>query len=196
MGKIKSILSGIILLVTFILVILLFLAKVAGETPQLFGYQILRISSQSMEPKLMVGDIILSKNIDDISSVHTGDIVTYIGETDDYAGKRITHEVVVEPYETDGEFLLQTQGTANDMPDPIIRASSLEGSMVCKLGILSMIYSIFITPWGLVIILGILAVLFINEVFALRQLIKENDDEEETVENNFTSVDANKKADH
>ncbi len=149
-----------------------------------------------MEPKLMVGDIILSKNIDDISSVHTGDIVTYMGETGDYAGKRITHEVVVEPYEADGEFLLQTQGTANDMPDPIIRASSLEGSMVCKLGILSAIYSIFITPWGLVIILGILAVLFINEVFALRQLIKENDDEEETVENNFTSVDADKKADH
>ncbi len=196
MRKIKSILSGIILIITFILVILLFLTKISGETPQIFGYQILRISSQSMEPELMIGDIILSKNIDDISSVHKGDVVTYIGETGDYAGKHITHEVIVEPYKTDSGYFLQTQGIANDVSDPVISADNLVGTMLCKLTVLSVVYNFFMTPWGLIIILGVLAILFINEVFALKQLIKENDNEEETNEDCFTAPHADEETDN
>lgn len=135
-----------------------------------------------MEPRLEVGDIILSKEIDNITAVKQGDIITYNGEFGDYAGKTITHEVVVAPHLSDGTYYLQTKGTANDYPDPEIREDQLIGSMVCSLSVLSMIYDFFMTPWGLIAILGFLAVLFINEIFALRQLVKENEDEEATIE--------------
>lgn len=182
MKNIKNIFSAIILLVTFILVIMLVFTRISGETPEIFGYQLLRVSTSSMEPRLEVGDIILSKEIDNITAVKQGDIITYNGEFGDYAGKTITHEVVVAPHLSDGTYYLQTKGTANDYPDPEIREDQLIGSMVCSLSVLSMIYDFFMTPWGLIAILGFLAVLFINEIFALRQLVKENEDEEATIE--------------
>lgn len=196
MRKIKNAISVIILLVTFVLVIGLVFTRVNGEPPELFGYQLLRVSSPSMEPKLEVGDIILSKEIDDITKIAQGDIITYNGEFGDYAGKRITHEVVVAPYLTDDTYYLQTKGTANDYPDPEIREDQVIGSMVCSLGVLSVLYDFFITPWGLIVILGFLAILFINEIFALRQLVKENEDEEVKTENSSSQLVDDEEADN
>lgn len=197
MRKFKSILSVIILLVTFILVILLFFEKVTGATPQFFGYNVLRISSQSMEPQLEVGDIILSKNIDDILSLKNGDIVTYNGSEGSYAGKLITHSIVKAPYKQNNKYYLQTQGIANDAPDPVISSDSLSGKMVCRLAVLSALYNFFLTPWGLIIILGFLAVLFINEIFALKQVVKENDNNEKIKsENSSAESGIDEKADY
>ena len=188
MRKIKKALSVIILLVTFVLVIVLVFTRINGKTPEIFGCQLLRVSSASMEPKLKVGDIILSKEIDDITKIEQGDIITYNGEVGDFAGKTITHEVVVAPYLTDDTYYLQTKGTANDYPDPEIREDQVIGSMVCSLGVLSKLYNFFITPWGLIVILGFLAILFINEIFALRQLVKENEDDEVKIENSSSQL--------
>ena len=196
MKKIKNILSAIILLVTFILVIILVFTRINGGAPEIFGYQLLRVSSSSMEPRLEVGDIILSKEIDDITTVKQGDIITYNGESGDYAGKTITHEVVVAPHLTDGTYYLQTKGTANDYPDPEIREDQLIGTMVCSLGLLGIIYDFFMTPWGLIVVLGFLAILFVNEIFALRQLVKENEDEETTIENSSSQIVDDKEGDY
>lgn len=195
MKKIKGILSAIILLITSVLVILLFVTKLSGGTPEIFGYQILRISSPSMEPELQIGDIILSASVDDITTVKEGDIITYDGEFGDYAGKSITHEVVVAPYVSDGTYYLQTKGSANTYADPEITENQVTGKMVCKLTVFSAVYNFFATPWGLIVILGFLAILFINEAFALRQLIKENDDEEVTIEESSSQLGADEEAD-
>lgn len=196
MKKFKNIFSAIILLITFILVIMLVFTRINGKTPEFFGYQILRVSSSSMVPKLEVGDIILSKRVDGITTLKQGDIITYYGEFGDYAGKTITHEVTVEPYESDGTYYLQTRGIANDYPDPEIREDQVIGKMISKIPILSAVYNFFITPWGLAVILGFLAVLFINEVFALRQLVKENDDEDFKIENSSSQCGTDKEADN
>lgn len=188
MKNIKNILSVIILLITFILVIVLVFARVQGATPQVFGYQIFRVSSPSMEPRLGVGDIILSKEVDDITEIEQGDIITYNGESGEYAGKIITHEVVVAPHKLDNTYYLQTKGIANDYPDPEIREDQVVGSMVCSLGFLSAVYNFFMTPLGLITVLGFLAILFINEIFALRQIIKEDDDEELTIEQSSSQL--------
>lgn len=176
------------------MVIVLVFAKFNSETPEIFGYQLLRISSPSMEPELNTGDIILSYRIDDITTIKKGDIITYNGETGDYAGKSITHQVTTEPYMSDGKYYLQTKGVANSYPDPEISEDQVVGKMVCKFALLTAIYSFFSTPWGLIIILGILAVLFVNEVFALRQLVKENDDEETKIENSSSQSYADEEA--
>lgn len=149
-----------------------------------------------MEPRLEVGDIILSKKVDDITEIEQGDIITYYGESGEYAGKIITHEVVVAPHELDNTYYLQTKGIANDYPDPEIREDQVVGSMVCSLGFFSAVYNFFMTPLGLITVLGFLAILFINEIFALRQLVKEDDDEELTIEQSSSQLVDGEEADN
>ena len=196
MKKFKNIFSVIILLVTFVLVIMLVFTRINGKTPELFGYQILRVSSSSMVPRLEVGDIILSQRVDDVTTLKQGDVITYKGEFGNYAGKSITHEVIVEPFQSEGTYYLQTKGIANDYPDPEIREDQIIGKMISTIPIFSAVYNFFMTPWGLIAILGFLAVLFINEIFALRQLVKENDDEEITIENSSSQCSTDKEADN
>ncbi len=173
MKKVIKVLSLAFLIITFIVVVLLVFTRVQGKTPQIFGYQFLRISSSSMEPRLQVGDIILSKKIKDLNTLEIGDIITYKGTQGSYSGKLITHEVVAKPdLHTDGKYYLQTKGVANDFPDPEISELQVTGEMMCKLPVLSSLYRFFQTPWGLISILGILAILFINELMRLFSLIK------------------------
>lgn len=195
MRKIKNIFSAIILIATFVLVAILLLTKISGKTPEVFGFQLLRISSESMEPELSVGEIILSRTTDDVSHLAQGDIITYKGEQGSYSGKLITHRIIVAPHEENGEYRLQTMGDSNEFADPEIRASQVVGKMVCRVGFLSVIYSFFITPWGLMTILGFLAFLFINELYALRQLVKENGNEEDKTENLSSQIVADDEAD-
>lgn len=171
----KRIIAAVLLVITFALVFIFVITRIQGETPTLFGYQLLRVVSPSMEPELKVGDIILAKNVDDITTIEVGDIITYHGEFGDYAGKLITHEVIVPPYEAAGEYYLQTQGIANYYADPEISASQVQGKMVCTLPVFSAIYGFFMTPWGLIVVLGFLAILFINEVFSLIKVSKEKE---------------------
>ncbi len=173
MKKYKNILIVCILAITFVMVITLVATRIQGKTPQLFGYQILRVSSSSMEPTLETGDIILSKKVSDISALEVGDIVTYKGEQDSYKDKTITHEVIVKPYEYDGKYYLQTRGIANGYIDPEISEDQVIGVMIRRMPLFSAAYSFFLTPWGLVVILGFLAILFINEAFTLVRLVKE-----------------------
>lgn len=173
MKKLKNILIVCILAVTFVTVITLVVTRIQGKTPELFGYQILRISSASMEPELSVGDIILSKRVKDVTALEVGDIITYKGQEGSYEGKTITHEVAIEPYEYEGKYYLQTRGIANGYTDPEISEDQIVGEMVHVMPLFSAMYSFFLTPWGLIVILGFLAVLFINESFNLVRLVKE-----------------------
>lgn len=126
-----------------------------------------------MEPRLKVGNIILSKSVKDVSKLESGDIITYEGTVGSYSGKLITHQVTVEPYTFGDKYYLQTMGIANGYNDPEISEDQVIGKMICKIPILGFIYNFFVTPWGLVLILLFLAFLFISEIFNLRKLIKE-----------------------
>lgn len=153
--------------------------RIQGKTPELFGFQMLRISSSSMEPTLKVGNIILSKSVRDVSKLEEGDIITYEGEVGGYAGKTITHQVTVEPYLYGDKYYMQTMGVANGYNDPEISEDQVIGKMVCKVPLLGFLYNFFITPWGLVIILALLVFLFVSEVFNMKNLLKEKKEYEE-----------------
>ncbi len=176
MKTLKKILAIVLVVVTFFLLILFVVTRVQGKTPTLFGYQILRVVSPSMEPELMVGDVILTKTVQDVSTLEVGDIITYNGKEGSYAGKLITHEVVLKPYDGgDGTYYLQTQGIANFYADPEISDDQVVGKFVRPLPVFTKVYSFFMTPWGLVVILGFLAILFFNEIVSLVRTVKEKD---------------------
>lgn len=170
---IKNILCTVILVVLVITVICTFYQRITGGTPQIFGYSVYRISSGSMVPDLQIGDIIVSGPVS-ADQVQKGDVITYNGVSGDMAGKIITHKVVETPYEENGIYHFQTCGIAPAATnDPPITSQQLMGKYLFTVPFAAAVYNVFITPWGLLIFIGILCLMFGNEVINLVRIIKD-----------------------
>ncbi len=171
---IKSITNVIcwILIIFFVsVVIFAFVTRVSGESPVIGGYSIYRVSSGSMEPQLSVGDIILDKEVENPKTLEVGDIITFDGSgvTEGY---KITHKIIKAPYENeDGEWVLQTQGIANDLPDGEISLDRVRGIYVRTIPFLSVIYDVFLSIWGLLIIIALFVIIFIDEVINIVKIL-------------------------
>ena len=93
-----------------------------------------------------------------------GDVVTYRGTKNEFAGKIVTHRVIKAPFFNNGEYYSTTQGDANPSADPDVKISDVMGIVQAKIPILNHIYNIFITPWGLVILIALIVAAFFNEI--------------------------------
>ena len=123
---IKNIVCWSLIIVLAFLVITFLLNRVSGITPSLFGYTIQRVSSGSMQPELMVGDVILSKNVGDVMTLEVDDIITFKGGSQFGNDVNVTHRVVVAPQEENDTIMLQTKGDANDVADNPISADRVQ----------------------------------------------------------------------
>ena len=94
-----------VIVLTFILVSVL-TARTAGKTPSVFGNQIYRIESGSMDPTLHVGSMILSHNPGDSSALKKDNIITFINSN----GLTVTHRIVEVVVSEDGLVHYRTQG--------------------------------------------------------------------------------------
>ena len=165
--KLLKILGTILLIVLIAVVILMFNARLSGEAPSVFGYQIFRVSSGSMEPELMIGDVILVKQAD-VEDIQKGDIVTYKGEEGDFANKFITHKMIEDPQYVDGEYVFKSQGIVEGaLPDPVWYEDQLLGEFVCKIPFIDSIYSFFLKPYGLMTFILVIVLLFGYELISL-----------------------------
>ncbi len=168
--KILSVLSFIFLGIMVLTVIFFFVQRISGGNTTIFGYSVYRVSSGSMEPELSVGDVILSKKID-AKTLEIGDIITYNGTEGSYAGKVITHRIEnIEEY--DGQRLFTTKGDASPQADPVVYEGQILGKMAFKVPIIGVLYSFFITPYGLIAVLLIILLAFSNEFITLFRLVK------------------------
>ena len=164
--KIADIICWIVLGALVAVVVVAFVFHMKDDIPNLLGYSICRVSSPSMEPELMVGDVILGKEVDDASEIEVGDVITFRG-SGEYAGMFITHKVIVAPEMQDGRLMLQTQGVANDIPDAPIDAESVKSLVICKIPVMRAFYNYFFSPWGLITIIGLIIIAFIDELILL-----------------------------
>jgi len=150
-GLIKRILSGSITVILLLLLATAMVQKISGNPPGFFGYHMMNVLTGSMEPEIMTGDAILVRECG-ADEVKLGDVVCYRGTSGVMTGRMITHKVVAAPYECDGEIWLQTQGTANLVPDDPIKGEQVYGKVVCRLLLIGKIYSFFCTVPGLIIV--------------------------------------------
>lgn len=172
-----------VLIAALSLTVLVFLiTRINGGTPTVFGYTIQRISTGSMEPELMVGDVILSKDIDDVGTLKTDDIITFQGGAQ-FEYNRVTHRVVTAPHTVNGVFVLQTKGDANAVEDPEISEDAVLSKYIRKIDILSKLYNLFLSPWGLIIFVALLLFVFFDEVVNIVRILTGNypDEEEEDI---------------
>ena len=173
-NKAKNIVCLLLLACLVVAIIMFVVSKINGDVPSVFGYSVYRVSSGSMAPELEVGDIILSQSVEDPMSLKVGDIVTYKG-SGELQGKLITHEVIVAPKAENGEIVLQTKGIANEIPDSPISADRVVSIMITKIEFLEAFYNFFFSPWGLLTIIALIILVFIDELIVMIKTITGND---------------------
>ncbi len=198
---IKNIIGWLLVTVSVAAVIIFVVVKANGGTPSVFGYSIYRVSSGSMLPELEVGDVILNKDITDISEINVRDIVTFDGGSK-YSYKKVTHRVLVKPYDDGkGNTVLVTKGDANSVDDGEIEVSNVKSKFVTKLSFLKDIYNFFFSQWGLILFIFLLILVFFDELMNIVKLTMarfeedgEEDDEDELEEEAAKRKAARKKA--
>lgn len=176
-SRVRLILGSILVVVLFITLIVTLVSRISGKTPEMFGISLLRISSNSMEPELMVGDIILIKDTD-IMQIKEGDIISYRGEKGSYAGKVITHKVIDEPRfsEADEVYYLTTAGIREGAhADPEIEQTQVLGKLVCVVPLLGWLYNFFTTWYGFLIFVLIVLFSFSSEIINIIKILKYQD---------------------
>ncbi|MBR0414821.1 MAG: signal peptidase I [Clostridia bacterium] len=174
--KVLSILSTVLLIAATAVVVFVFVLRLSGAKPKIFGYYVFNVASDSMTPMLEINDVILVKECDP-QTIHKGDVISYHAVTGDMAGKDITHKVIKEPEEDSGGTLrITTQGIKDGaLVDPVISGEQVIGKYVRTLKILSFVFTLFKKWYGLVIFLGIILALMSKEIYNLTKLSKKAD---------------------
>lgn len=175
---IKNVICWALVAILAVTLVIFVTTRMNGETPSIFGYTVQRVSSGSMEPTLEVGDVILSKRVDDVDSIKIDDIITFKGD-ENYDNNFVTHRVIVAPYSEGGVKRLQTKGDANEIADSPILAEDVFSIYVGKLAFLNWLYNLFFTPWGLIIFIAVLLILFFDEIINIIRIMTGRYDEEE-----------------
>ena len=165
--RVLNIISTIFLIIIIGLVIFLFIIRITGNVPSIFGYSVYRVRSDSMTPTLEVNDVILDRKVAP-EDIEKGDIITYLCEVGEMKGQTITHRVVEDPVIDGGIYYYQTQGDkVGATPDAKISYSQVLGEYVSKIPWIDKLYTFFLSPYGLVTFILIIMVLFGYEMISL-----------------------------
>lgn len=175
--KIANVLLTVVIILLAVVIAFTIFVRITGNTPTLFGYSILRVSTGSMEPELMVGDVILTKEVDDVNSLAVGDVITYKGTIGEYADMLITHQIVKAPYEENGTTYVVTKGIANEIEDKPVPVDRITSKLVCKIPFLDALYSFFLTPWGLLTAVALIILAFAGEFWNIYKLSRSEKEE-------------------
>ena len=165
--KIKRI-TGIVFLVIFLISILYITILRAADTfPTFFGYSTQRVDSDSMEPKLNIGDVIIVKktNPEDLKK---DDCISYRGKEYPVDGIVVMHQIAEEPREEDGAYYFITRGIKpGALNDPEIHESQIYGKVVYKIPLVGTLYDFFSEWYGMVCFFAILLIVFSSELVTL-----------------------------
>lgn len=176
--KVINVLSVVVLVFLVIFVLFTLASRIMGNTPSVFGFYIFRVSSDSMEPTLMVGDVILVQKAD-AEDIQKNDIITYKSRDGSMYGRDVTHRVVAEPFEKNGTYHYQTQGDADGAPlDKAITYEQVEGKYVRTLNVIGKVYGFICTPVGVCVFIGVIVLLFGYELISMLVSFKKMDEVE------------------
>lgn len=176
--KIWSIVSKILVGLLIVLMIFVLVMKIKGENPSILGFNLYYIATPSMEPTLEVGDIIVSKNVKDVSKLEVYDVITYKGQVGSYKGKLITHQII-EVKENDGHYSFLTQGTKEGAAvDPEITEDQVVSVMLFEIPLLGKIMKVLNNRVVFFIFIIVpLAVMLVYEVINLTKAFKQEEED-------------------
>ena len=101
--KIYNVISTILLLVAFtflaVMVGVVLYRRSQGGEANIFGYYLYDVVTESMEPTIKAGEVIIAKKVEDANALEVGDIITFRSP---YGSFNITHRIVDVVYKKDG----------------------------------------------------------------------------------------------
>ena len=149
-NKIFKIFSIIIKIIIFILLVGFILSvclqRFSNNKLSILNYRMFTVISGSMEPLYKIGDVLIAKEVKP-EDIKVGDKISYLGKTNNFANKVVTHEVVGIDKE-DGKYYFHAKGLANIVEDPIVSEDQLYGKVIYKCLIISLVYKIVSTNLG------------------------------------------------
>lgn len=169
-GKTIRNVIGILLCIVMILVLIVNITLIVRsyvnpeEVPSFLGYKPFIVLSGSMEPEIMPGDLIITKNIDP-KEVAAGDVISFRKDKTTVVSHRVT-EVLTE----EGLAFL-TKGDANIGADAgSVLPENIEGKYIMRVGGMGRLALFLQTPLGLLIFVIIPFCLFIVYDIVSRKL--------------------------
>ena len=171
---IKSIFNIIIVILVLSFVLIVCLQRFSNNRISFFNYRMFTVVSGSMEPMYEIGDVLIAKEKDS-NTIKVGDTISYLGSIGQFTDKVITHRVVDIEIDEDGKRLFHTKGIANLVEDPIVKEDQLYGVVIYKSIILSNVYRIVGTTWGMFIFVIIPIFYIIGSEFLSILLEKEEE---------------------
>lgn len=175
-----TILTGILLALSVILLVTAVISRLNNKTPSVFGYTFHYVVSQSMEPEIMVGDMIIAKKAD-ISEVEVGDYVVFVSPDPELKGIIIIHEAIAVNDGPSGRSLT-TSGTKEGLSPDSYPVKQIIGIYQTKSSFIGKLVKFFSQIKNLVfviIIVGALIVIVSQSRNILRQLKKKGKEEDE-----------------
>lgn len=129
--------------------------------PKLFSTSLMVVLSQSMEPNIPMGSIVVTRPTPP-EEIEVGDVITFRSSDFGSASDLVTHRVV--ELVGSGAFMrFRTQGDAVEDPDPkLVDALDLVGRVWFSLPQAGYLVSMLRTPKGLLIFIGLPALLLIS----------------------------------
>lgn len=154
----KYIFSPILILIVICATNIVYQAVIKKDADiNVFGFKPYIVLSGSMEPNLQIGDMIISKSVNE-EQIKIGDIITFVDNNKNI----ITHRVV-DILIKDGKKLYQTKGDNNSSKDVgVISIENIKGKYSFKISKVGSIITEMITPTGLIITILIITIFYIS----------------------------------
>jgi len=132
-AKILSVSTTILLIVAVVFCFTVVFQIQTRHYVSIFGFSIFRVVSDSMEPAIPVGALILNQETD-IEKIQVGDIVCFRSMESYMNGNIVTHRVV-DIKTIDGKIALTTRGDSNNSEDSYyVVADNLIGKVIAVTG--------------------------------------------------------------
>ncbi len=175
--KIFSVATSVFLVIAILFCgLVMFQISTAGYVT-LFGCSFFRVATDSMEPELPVGSIIISKKTD-IEDIEVGDIISFKSRESYMSGQIVTHRVV-DIKEIDGEICLVSRGDSNNSVDGYyVTSENLVGKIIYVIkqgGFITTLYSLLTNKMGFFTIVIVPVLILVTVILQeyIRKITKE-----------------------
>ena len=159
---------GIVINVVLVLAIILAamatyvsFATTSGNAPSVFGLRLHSVQTQSMEPTISKGDLIVSKAVKNPKDLKRGDIITYWTVIE---GERVlnTHRIVSISEISPGVLAFTTQGDNNTTPDSqYVHQKDVIGTYSFKMSGVGKVFDYLQTSTGFLVVVVVPVMIFL-----------------------------------
>ena len=154
---VKFVFLGILALILILMLALIVKSNLyPDEVPGLFGYKPVIVASDSMQPSVLAGDLVIVKQVD-AEELMTGDVIAFKENNG-----TVTVHRIVDMITSKGEVYFETKGDNNTTTDAALTAGeNVVGKFSSRIGGLGDIILVIASPLGFAVLLLSTMLLFL-----------------------------------